>query len=65
MQNLKSVTPQQASVIFGIPAGTLANLRSQGRGAKYFKRGKRVIYFVSDLEAWLKEEPVYTIDSVK
>lgn len=59
-----SSTPQEISAVFGIPAGTLANLRSQKRGPKYYKRGRRVIYFIQDIEQWLKSQPVQTIDSV-
>ena len=39
----------------GLRAKTLANLRSQGRGPRFFKRGRRVFYRVEDLERWLME----------
>lgn len=39
---------------------TLANLRSQGRGPRWFKRGRRVFYRVEDLERWLMEGEMKT-----
>jgi hypothetical protein len=43
-------------------AGTLANLRSKGRGPKYFKRGRKILYKESDVDLWLLENPVMTMD---
>jgi|PlaIllAssembly_1097288.scaffolds.fasta_scaffold907503_2 hypothetical protein len=56
-------TPYEMSRLYGVPAGTLANLRYQKRGPKYYKVGKGVFYFVVDFESWLKSKPVLTIDS--
>ncbi len=56
-------TPKEMSQIYGIPLGTLANLRYQKRGPKYFRRGRGVLYFFSDFESWLKSNPVLTKDS--
>ena len=39
----------------GLSPKTLANLRSQGRGPRYFRRGRRVFYRMEDLERWLME----------
>lgn len=39
----------------GLNPKTLANLRSQGRGPRFFKRGRKVFYRVEDLERWLLE----------
>jgi Helix-turn-helix domain len=62
--NLKqvSVTPEQAAKLYGLNPGSLANLRSRKTGPTYYKRGKKVLYKVEDLERWLFEEPVMTID---
>lgn len=61
----KAMTPRQASQTYGISEGTLANMRHQKTGPKYYKIGKRkVIYFVEDFEAWLRKNPVLTIDSL-
>lgn len=59
----KAATAQQIAELYGVNTGTLANLRSLGRGARYFKQGRKVIYFLSDFENWLKSNPVQTADS--
>jgi len=58
----QSATPQEVAQVFGIPAGTLANLRSKREGPRFFKRGRRVVYFFSDVENWLRQSPVLTKD---
>ncbi|NPU86402.1 MAG: DNA-binding protein [Syntrophaceae bacterium] len=66
----RTLTPQQVEAIYGIPVGTLANMRCQKRGPKYYvlnsRTGKkrRVLYFVEDVETWIKINPVITIDSL-
>jgi len=59
--------PKEVQEIFGIPEGTLANLRWAKRGPKYFKKpgGRGVFYLWEDLEGWLFSNPVHTLDSVK
>ncbi len=59
----KTITADEAVAMFGIPRGTLANLRSQRRGCRFFKVGKRVLYRVEDFEKWITSNPVMTIDS--
>jgi hypothetical protein len=59
----KAGTPKEMSRIYGIPLGTLANLRYQKRGPRYFRRGRSILYFSSDFEAWLKSDPVLTKES--
>lgn len=54
----RMVTRQQASAMFGISAGTLSNLFSQGKGPKAFRVGRRILYRVSDLEAFFTSRPV-------
>lgn len=46
----------------GLNPKTLANLRSQGRGPRFFKVGRKVFYRLEDLEAWLTRQPVRTAD---
>lgn len=58
-------TPELVDRDYSIPKGTLANLRSQGVGPKWYKKGRRVFYRREDLEAWLFSEPHMTIDSIK
>ncbi|MDU5248074.1 MAG: helix-turn-helix domain-containing protein [Varibaculum cambriense] len=38
--------------------GTLANQRSRGVGPRYYKLGRRVVYRVADLDAWLASHAV-------
>ena len=44
--------------------GTLANLRCQKRGIRYYKMGRKVVYRPEDIEAFLFQNPVQTIDSI-
>ena len=60
----KAGTPFEMSRLYGIPAGTLANLRYQKKGPKFYKIGKSVLYFTEDFEDWLRRSPVLTKDSI-
>lgn len=66
----RCLSPQQVEQSYSIPVGTLANLRCQKRGPKYFvlsnAPGKRrkVLYFIEDIESWIRSCPVITIDSL-
>ncbi|MGC8719367.1 MAG: hypothetical protein ACP5TY_05095 [Thermodesulforhabdaceae bacterium] len=40
----------------------LANLRSQGHGPKYCRKGKLIFYCPEDIENWLKGQCVRTVD---
>lgn len=63
--NKTFLTTRDVAERFSIPAGTLANLRCQKRGPRYFKPSRRVLYRESDVRAWIEENPVLTIDSVE
>jgi hypothetical protein len=58
------LSPQQVEELYSIPVGSLGNLRCQKRGPKYFRCGRKVLYRVEDLEAWVMRNPVITIDSL-
>lgn len=58
------VTPKQASVTFGFAVGYLANLRAKKQRPMYHKAGKKILYRVSDFEAWVTACPVKTIDQM-
>jgi len=59
----KAASPELISELYGIPTGTLANLRSKREGPQYYKAGKRkVLYFIDDVETWLRKKPVLTSD---
>jgi len=60
----RMVTPQMAAKMYGLCIGTLANDRYHKRGPRFFRCGRRVLYRVDELEAWLQRNPVLTIDSV-
>ncbi|HOQ40820.1 MAG TPA: hypothetical protein PK178_01635 [Smithellaceae bacterium] len=61
----KTVTPQEAAEIYTLNVRTLANERAKKCGCPYYLRGRRVFYLVTELEAWLLEHRVLTIDSIK
>ena len=54
----KALSPNEVATFYGIPEGSLANMRCQGVGPVYYKMGRRVRYFINDLEAWIKANPV-------
>lgn len=62
---MKALTPKDAVEIY--PAlgsvGTLANMRCQKRGPKYYKINRKVVYKPEDVEAFLFSSPVLTQDS--
>ncbi len=67
MENeLKALSPKDA--VKRYPAlgceGTLANLRCQKRGPKFYKLSRKIIYRPEDIEAFLFSNPVLTVDSV-
>ena len=39
----------------GVPINTLRYYRQNGTGPKGFKLGRRVVYDVADVEAWINE----------
>jgi len=47
------LTAIQLTVKTGIPKNTLAKWRHDGKGPKFVKLGTRVVYPLTDLEAWL------------
>lgn len=58
-------TPKEASFLCGTTPGTLANMRSRKVGPRYHKLGKKIIYLRKDLEAWVRQEPINTLDSIR
>lgn len=48
----------EAAAILGVSEATLAPWRSRGRGPKYHKLGRRVVYFESDLAEYLDARAV-------
>ena len=60
-----SGTRRDVAERYGIAEGTLSNLAWRKEGPKYFRRGRRCIYFFEDVENWLRQNPVQTLDSVE
>jgi len=61
----KAMTPREVEAVYSIPMGSLANMRHLRMGPKYFKAGpKRVLYRVTDVEDWISQRPVLTMDSL-
>ena len=61
----KYLSPKEAEEMTGIPAGTLANWRTYGRGPAYVHLGRLVRYPVADLEEWIGRQLVRTSGSVE
>ena len=63
----KALTPKDAVSLYPPlgSQGSLANLRLQKRGPRFFKVGRKVVYRVEDIEAYLFAAPVLTRDSVE
>ena len=60
-----SLTPKQVSEIYGLSTGTLANWRWKRIGPRYYHGGSRkVLYMVKDVESWIMQCPVLTVDSL-
>jgi len=64
----KALTAKEVTEVY--PAltqseGVLANWRSQKVGPRYFKVGRKVVYKPDDIEAFLFQNPVLTIDSIE
>ncbi|MDQ7830479.1 helix-turn-helix transcriptional regulator [Desulfolutivibrio sp.] len=61
---LKGLHTREAAQYLGLSPGTLEVWRCKGRGPRYSKLGKRVVYDPADLDAYLAEHKVFTIDSM-
>ena len=60
----KVYQPPDVQAAYGVPTGTLANLRSKRRGPRFYRVGRKIYYMQEDLERWIRSNPVETIDSV-
>ena len=52
------VDERGAAALLGIAPATLRNSRSRGRGPKYCRVGRRVVYRVRDIDAYLEAHAV-------
>lgn len=62
LRQRKSLTPQEVEDLYGLDAGSLRRWRAQGRGPRYFKEARQVMYRVEDVDAWLKDNLKRTYD---
>lgn len=58
--NPKLLTPKMVEEVYSLNAGTLSNMRHFGTGPQYIKAGRRILYRVEDIEAWLERHVVLT-----
>ncbi len=49
---------REVAKMYGLSPKWLANLASEGKGPKYRKLGKKVLYRVEDFEKWVKENSI-------
>lgn len=56
------LTDKEVQMLYGINAGTLGNMRSQGRGPAFIKDGKSIRYRRKDVEAYLQSRRVKTYE---
>ncbi len=61
-----ALRPREVAETFGIPEGSLANLRWMKKGPRFFRKpgGRGIFYLFSDVEKWLMSQPVLTVDSI-
>ncbi|MCQ2363541.1 MAG: helix-turn-helix domain-containing protein [Acidaminococcaceae bacterium] len=63
MTTRKKLNTLDAAEYLGIQPNTLEVWRSQGKGPRYAKLGRRVMYDLNDLENWFSAQCVETIDT--
>ncbi len=69
-QKKRTLTTQEVEMLYSIPVGSLCQLRYLKRGPKYFILGNtdskrhKILYFVEDVENWIRSQPVNTFDSI-
>ena len=61
----RALTARQVEELYGIATGTLANWRMKCHGPKHYKCGRKVFYFIEDVELWIKRNPILTDDCIE
>lgn len=56
------LSSRAAADYLGIPTGTLANWRYQGRGPAYVRLGRHVRYRTEDIARWIESSVNYSDD---
>jgi predicted DNA-binding transcriptional regulator AlpA len=49
---MELLSSRQAAPLVGVSAGTLDNWRVVGRGPRFIKAGRKVVYDPADIAAW-------------
>lgn len=60
----RSLRTREAAEYLGLSPGTLEVWRCKGRGPRYSKLGKVVVYDPTDLDAFREARKVFTIDTM-
>ena len=60
----KSLRTKEAADYLGVSPGTLEVWRCKGRGPRYSKLGKVVVYDPTDLEDFRDARKVFTVDTM-
>lgn len=60
----RAFSSDEVESVYGVPKGTLANLRCRREGAVFFKVGGKVYYRVDEFEKWFFSNRVLTKDAV-
>lgn len=60
----RSFRTREAADYLGVSPGTLEVWRCKGRGPRYSKLGKVVVYDPADLDAFREARKVFTIDTM-
>ncbi len=55
------LTEEEAAKLYSLPAATLRTDRCRGRGPRFVKKGRKVLYKKSELDAYL-ERRLVTVD---
>ena len=53
-----TLNPKQVEAEYGIPVGTLANMRWRAEGIRFYRAGRAILYRRADIEAWLETQAV-------
>jgi hypothetical protein len=58
------ISPEEVETMTSIPVGSLANMRWKKEGVKFYKKGRKILYDISEVETWIREGGVLTVDSL-
>ena len=64
LQVKKYASPEEIESIFGLNPRTLANERSKRIGIPFIKKGRKILYRISDVEKSIEAGRVLTKDSI-